>query len=190
MAVRERPAEFAILGLLEAEDEGSHGYDLARHFASGQPLGEILRLEPGMLYHHLKRLERSVCVTSTTSQTGSRPPRQTYQITEHGRNRLRKWLQSPVEHTREIRLDFLVKLYFAARLDPALAAKLIETQLRTLLELRETLRERQEDDDADSFLNSVLSLRIAQTDAAINWLQRLHDTPVHPPTEAGPAGMP
>ncbi len=190
MAVQERPAEFAILGLLEAEDSGSHGYDLARHFAAGQPLGEILRLEPGMLYHHLKRLERSVSVTSTTSRAGSRPPRQTYRITEHGRTRLHKWLQSPVRHTREIRLDFLVKLYFAERLEPELAGRLVETQLRTLRELRDSLLEREDADVADPFLASVLELRVAQTEAAIRWLEHLKRTPSAPESENHNAGMP
>lgn len=190
MAVQERPAEFAILGLLEAEDSGSHGYDLARHFAAGEPLGEILRLEPGMLYHHLKRLERSVSVTSTTSRSGSRPPRQTYRITEHGRNRLRTWLQSPVQHTREIRLDFLVKLYFAERLEPQLAVRLIETQLGTLRELRDSLAARESAGVADPFLASVLELRIAQTDAAIRWLEQLQQTPSTHESRNHKAGMP
>ncbi len=53
MARAEMPAEHAILGLLSlAETDGSgYGYDLARHFSEGQPLAEILRLEPSMLYH-------------------------------------------------------------------------------------------------------------------------------------------
>ncbi|MGE3797848.1 MAG: PadR family transcriptional regulator [Thermomicrobiales bacterium] len=187
MATKERPAEFAILGLLATEQEGRHGYDLARSFAPGQPLGEILRLEPGMLYHHLKRLERSVSVTQTTIQSGSRPPRQVYEITDHGRSRLRKWLQSPVGHTREIRLDFLVKLYFAERLDPQVATNLISTQLAILREVRESMtlpdafEEAPADQEARRFLWSVRTLRIAQTEAAIDWLeslQRMRESPV------------
>ena len=53
------PAAEAILGLLslaEAADGGGdgYGYDLARQFGAGQPLAEIIHLEPGMLYHHLE----------------------------------------------------------------------------------------------------------------------------------------
>ena len=171
MPPAERPAEFAILGLLATEESGSHGYDLARAFTAGEPLGAILRLEAGMLYHHLKRLERAGSVTQSIAKAGSRPPRQIYRLTEAGRERLFTWLQSPVEHTREIRLDFLVKLYFAGRLEPELATRLIDTQLRTLIELRESLAR---EDATDAFLRSVTELRTAQTEAAIRWLESLN----------------
>jgi len=177
MAAKERPAEFAILGLLASDEAGSHGYDLARSFAPGEPLGEILRLEPGMLYHHLKQLERSVSVKQTTVQAGNRPPRQIYQITDNGLARLRKWMQSPVGHTREIRLDFLVKLYFAQKLDPALATSLVTTQLTILREVRASMENAAEelpagaDATSTQFLESVRALRLAQTDAAIHWLE-------------------
>lgn len=167
---QQRPAEYAILGLLATEESGSHGYDLARAFTAGEPLGEILRLEPGMLYHHLKRLERTDSVSQSTIQAGSRPPRQMYRLTERGRDGLLAWLQSPVEHTREIRLDFLVKYYFAQRLEPQIAARLVDTQLSTLQELRQSLESRE---STDAFLRSVTELRIAQTDAAIRWLESL-----------------
>ena len=52
-------AEHAILGLLALSESGmGHGYDLARQFSPEAPLGNVVRLEPGMVYHHLKKLER------------------------------------------------------------------------------------------------------------------------------------
>ncbi len=52
-------AEHAILGLLALSESGTgHGYDLARQFSPEAPLGDVVRLEPGMVYHHLKKLER------------------------------------------------------------------------------------------------------------------------------------
>jgi DNA-binding PadR family transcriptional regulator len=179
MATRERPAEYAILGLLIGDDPGSHGYDLARHFSPDQPLGEVLHLEPGMLYHNLKRLERGGLVTSMMVQEGSRPPKQVYQITDEGRAELGRWLQSPVAHTREIRLEFLVKLFFARKLDPNIAAGLVRTQLETLRQLREALSAKQsaaaagEQDVDQRFMREVLALRLAQTAAAITWLESL-----------------
>jgi len=179
MPARERPAEYAILGLLVGDGQGSHGYDLSRHFSTGAPLGEVLRLEPGMLYHHLKRLERAGLVGSTAVQEGSRPPKQIYQITHEGRARLTRWLQSPVDHTREIRLEFLVKLFFAQRLDPGTTAGLVQTQLDTLRLVQQSLSDQQTDaagaepNAEQTFMQQVLTLRLAQTDAAIVWLESL-----------------
>lgn len=173
------PAEHAILGLLDQEDGSGHGYDLARNFADGQPLANVLRLEPGMLYHHLKKMEKSGWVVSTTEPQSSRPARQVYHLTDAGRTELQRWLAEPVQHTREIRLEFLVKLYFAERMDHDQAKTLIEGQLDELRSWLGALSEQLDAVDAldgsDSdraFTRTVLELRLAQTRAAIDWLMQ------------------
>jgi PadR family transcriptional regulator AphA len=177
MSAQAMPAEHAILGLLDLDEGPGHGYDLARNFADGQPLANVLRLEPGMLYHHLKKLEKSDWVRSSTEPQSSRPARQVYHLTDAGRAELQRWLAEPVQHTREIRLEFLVKLYFARRSDPKLATRLIAGQLEALRRWEETLAEQLAavDTSANSasdraFTRTVLELRLAQTRAAISWL--------------------
>jgi PadR family transcriptional regulator AphA len=172
----EMPAEHAILGLLVLDEGTGHGYDLARHFGDGQPLADVIRLEPGMLYHHLKKLAKTGWVTSTTEPQGNRPPRLVYKITPEGRKELKRWLQEPVARTREIRLEFLVKLYFARRLDPALATRLLIEQRETLHKLEESLASQLEtapESDGDTFPRLVLDLRLEQTRAALAWLDRV-----------------
>jgi len=173
------PAEHAILGLLQLDDGSGHGYDLARHFAEGQPLATVIRLEPGMLYHHLKKLDRVGWATGTLEPQGSRPPRMVYRITEAGRAELQRWLREPVAHTREIRLEFLVKLYFARRLDPRLAQRLVDEQLETCRRLEASLATQLEAlapveaGDEPEFTQLVLALRLRQTRAAIAWLEEV-----------------
>lgn len=172
------PAAHAILGLLELDESAGHGYDLARHFADGAPLAEIIRLEPAMLYHHLKRLAGTGWVASSVQPRGSRPPRQVYELTATGRVELRRWLGEPVRHTREIRLEFLLKLYFARRLDAALAARLIDDQAATCRGLETSLLRQlaaltEAPDDEAVFRRSVLDLRLAQTRAALTWLTQM-----------------
>lgn len=170
-----QPAEHAILGLLYFEQDGGHGYDLARHFGDDQPLGDVLKLEPGMLYHHLKKLGRTGWVTVDVEPQGTRPPRQVYTLTEEGKTELLRWLREPVQHTREIRLDFLVKLYFARLLDPELAADLIRGQLDRSRDVESMLETRLADSSvpAGDFGRQVLDLRLLQTRAAIEWLESL-----------------
>jgi DNA-binding PadR family transcriptional regulator len=111
------PGEYALLGLLTLSGGSGYGYDLARHFGEQSgPLAEIIRLEPGMLYHHLKKLARDRLVATAVEAQSGRPARQTHAITEAGRRALDQWLREPVRATREIRLDFLLKLFFARRL--------------------------------------------------------------------------
>lgn len=175
------PAEHAILGLLAERDPGAHGYDLARHFTPDEPLGAIVRLEPGMLYHHLKKLDKAGWVSATVEQQGVRPPRQVYHLTESGRSELDRWLGAPVERTREIRLEFLVKLFFAQRLQPERTGTLVAHQHETLERNLASLEKQQQTiaqggDAADSdraFSIHVLELRAAQTKAALVWLDDL-----------------
>ena len=82
---------------------------------------------------------------------------------------LDRWLQEPVAHTREIRLEFLVKLYFAQRLAPGRVADLVEEQREVLRRLAANL-EIQLTSATEPFHQQVLQLRLAQTDAALRWL--------------------
>ncbi len=178
----EMPAEHAILGLLALEDGDGrgYGYDLARHFGDGQPLAEVFRLEPGMLYHHLKKLARVGWVDAAVEPQGARPPRRLYRLTPAGRAELHRWLGEPVVHTREIRLEFLVKLFFARRLDPARAERLLAEQLDTCRRLEASLAGQlaaldthsEADEEARRFTGLVLDLRLTQTRAAAAWLER------------------
>jgi DNA-binding PadR family transcriptional regulator len=176
------PGEHALLGLLAMAEgrQPAYGYDLARQFADGQPLGEVLRLEPGMLYHHLKTLERQGWVDSTTEAQSTRPARRTFRLTPAGRAELDRWLSEPVARTREIRLEFLLKLYFAGALDPVRRAVLVREQRSVLTGLADSL-ERQLVDHvgnaattghhpATGFRRDVLRLRLAQTEAALGWI--------------------
>ncbi len=170
-----QPAEHAILGLLYFEQGGGHGYDLARHFADDQALGNVLKLEPGMLYHHLKKMARTGWVTVDIEPQGTRPPRQVYTLTDEGTSELLRWLREPVGHTREIRLEFLVKLYFARLLDPDLAMELIRGQLDKSREMESGLESRLAGSvpPSSDFARQVLDLRLLQTRAAITWLESL-----------------
>lgn len=175
-------AEHAILGLLALSESGTgHGYDLARQFSPEAPLGDVVRLEPGMVYHHLKKLERLGWVLAVPQAEPGRPARRLYALSAPGRAELGRWLSEPVARTREIRLDFLVKLYLALLLDPALAVRLVEEQrdlcARLVESLSNRLRSGQVDENRDAvtarFGDMVLDMRLAQTRAALAWLDRV-----------------
>ena len=166
----EMPAEHALLGLLAQSTGSRHGYDLAREFQPGSELAEIIRLEPGMLYHHLKKMERAGWVTSHQEVVERRPARFVYTLTDEGETELDRWMTEPVGHTREIRLAFLVKLFLARQTDSALAERLIREQIATLGEIEAA---HQADADATTFSAAVRALRLAQTRTALDWLRFL-----------------
>jgi PadR family transcriptional regulator, regulatory protein AphA len=175
-------AEHAVLGLLALRDSGTgHGYDLARQFSPEAPLGNVVRLEPGMVYHHLKKLERLGWVSAVPKAEPGRPSRRLFALSASGRAELGRWLAEPVARTREIRLDFLVKLYLALLLEPALAVRLVDEQrdlcARLVESLANRLRSAQVEEEQDPvtarFGDMVLDMRLAQTRAALAWLDRV-----------------
>ncbi len=178
------PAEFALLGLLaqsrneRGDLESVHGYDLTRHFNEGA-LAEIIRLEPGMLYHYLKKLGRAGFISTTVEHQRSRPNRQMHALTQAGDIALRAWLTAPVHATREIRLTFLLKLYLARRVDPGLATTLIAEQHQVTAALVTSLSGQiattGNASDDDRFRRNVLELRLSQTQAALDWLASLRN---------------
>jgi DNA-binding PadR family transcriptional regulator len=178
-AAQTRAAEHTLLGLLAMPDvaaTGVHGYDLSRQFSHGV-LPEIIRLEPGMLYHYLKSLAKRDLIVTTIERQTSRPDRQMHAITPAGQEALTTWLETPVRATRELRLEFLLKLYLTRRRSADEARQLIDRQRSVIARLMESLEEQQAavpEDDADAaFRRQILGLRITQNRAALDWLDTL-----------------
>jgi PadR family transcriptional regulator, regulatory protein AphA len=161
--------EQTLLGLLASQPR--HGYDLTREFLPDTTLGDIVHLESGMLYAHLKKLQKEGWVAAEVLAQESRPPRRVFSITPAGEAELRRWLSEPVTRTRDIRLDFLLKLYTAQVHAPELAENLVNDQRAVCESFIESLSE-QMAAETDDFRKLVLEMRLAQNTALLNWLRR------------------
>lgn len=176
-AIERAAVEYALLGLIAQTGSGEiHGYDLARTFTEGA-LGKIVRLESGMLYHYLKKLAKAGYIATRVEHQTGRPDRQVHTLTPEGNDALRAWLTAPVRATREIRLEFLLKLYLARHLLPDHATKLVTDQRdimrRRTARLVEQVNDAQPVDPDNAFGETVLRLRLSQTRAALEWLDNL-----------------
>jgi len=168
------PAEYAILGLLEHRP--MHGYEMFQQFENGT-LGQIVHLEMSQMYAYLKKLERLRYIEAQLEPQGTRPPRKVFHLTASGRDTFLRWLTEPVERPREIRLLFLIKLYFVQRIIPRQSAHLVNQQIAACLRFLEHLESQHPTDpetgDMAFFDHVVLRSRIYQTHALIDWLREL-----------------
>lgn len=168
------PAEYTILGLLE--EQPMHGYEMFQQFQNGV-IGQIVHIEMSQLYAFLKKLERLALIEANLEQQGVRPPRKVYRLTTPGRAVLQEWLTTPVDRPRDIRIFFLLKLYFVQRLQPGQLASVIDQEIvacasfLTLLEAQR--RGAYSIHDRDTFDQVVLHSRIYQTQAVLAWLHDL-----------------
>ena len=168
------PAEYALLGLLA--ERPMHGYEMFQHF-QGEVLGQIVHIEMSQLYAFLKKLERLALIEADLEQQGVRPPRKVYRLSQQGREVFEQWLVTPVERPREIRIFFLIKLYFVQRLFPAQLARVIDQEIkacgRFLAFLVAQQRGAASIRDQAAFGQVVLNSRIYQTRALLEWLHEL-----------------
>ena len=126
--------EWAVLGLL---NEGpSHGFALSKSLTPSAPIGRIITVRRPLVYRALDRLESSGWSARLQSEPGvAGPERTVYRITPKGRNLLRRWLSNPVDHVRDLRIEFLLKIAFTRRAGREIASlvKAQEDVLKTTL---------------------------------------------------------
>ena len=167
---------YALLGLLA--DGARHGYDLTHAFAPDTELGQVVRLEMAMLYNVLRRLEGAGLIAGKDEPLSANRSRRLFHLTDEGRGMFERWLTTPVTKTRDMRLDFLAKLYFVRQRGTAEVARLIDAQLATSravlvrldAERQTALLTRQL--PPDNFERIVLDLRVEQNMGVVLWLER------------------
>ncbi len=186
------PARHTLLGLLI--DGPRHGYDLARHFAPTTPLGDVVHLSPSHLYALLGQLERDTLIVGQRQDSGARPPRRVYRLTESGREDVLRWVDEPVTRPRDMHLAFPLKFYLACRMGPPYADALVAHQRNLFASYLHDLEQSQPLDAASSnaaFLTLMREGRIERTRAALAWLDSCADavTTIHrQDQEVRPAG--
>jgi len=110
MVRRPRGIEIALLGFLQEGPQ--HGYQIHQMFLLPGGLGLVWKLKQSQLYALLTKLEKDGYVSSTLQNQEPHPPRRVYELTPSGRKLYLEWLSSPVAMPRQIRQEFLAKLYF------------------------------------------------------------------------------
>ena len=120
------PSEYAVLALVA--EKPIHGWALSVKLAKGGEIGAIWSLGRPLVYHSLERLEQEKLIKPVGLERGDRGPhRVVYGATPKGRAALRSWLVGPVEHVRDIRSLFLLKVVLSQRVgidvEPLLVAQ-------------------------------------------------------------------
>jgi DNA-binding PadR family transcriptional regulator len=159
------PLEQALLGFLMQEPV--HGYAL--HQRAEQELGRIWYMGISNIYGTLKDLEEAGYVASSLDDQ-QYPPRKVYRVTPAGRETFLTWVREPVPAIRDMRVEFLAKLYFfhTLRLDGVRA--LITAQEMFCRERLEQLAQEAAQPEHDRFDTLVSEFRRRRIEATLDWL--------------------
>ena len=113
------PNELCLLALLV--ERPAHGWGLADTLTRNGEIGQIWSVARPLVYTALRRLDTDGYIETAGIERGDRGPhRVVYRPTNKGARTAREWLLEPVEHVRDIRSLFLLKVVLAQRigLDP------------------------------------------------------------------------
>jgi DNA-binding PadR family transcriptional regulator len=108
------PGEWSVLALLS--DAPAHGWALAEAMSKDGEIGRVWAVGRPLVYRAIELLESRGLVESVGTERGARGPnRALFKATPEGREELARWLSEPVDHVRDIRSLFLLKLVLLER---------------------------------------------------------------------------
>jgi PadR family transcriptional regulator, regulatory protein AphA len=123
--------ELALLGFLY--EQPMYGYEIHQRMSDPAGLGQVWQLKQSQLYALMGKLEEEGFLSTELQPQEARPPRKVFHLTPVGTQVFIDWLHSPVEHGRDMRLDFLVKLYFIQKEGVEAIRGLIQKQREVVL---------------------------------------------------------
>ena len=184
------PSDWTVLALVA--EKPTHGWAISTQLARGGEIGSIWALGRPLVYHALERLESSGLIKTTGLERGARGPhRVMYAATPSGRREVRDWLGKPVEHVRDIRSLFLLKVVLSQRagieVEPLLVAQ------RAVIVPFVLLLEAQLDDLDPTGAPSeatMLHFRLETTQTIVRFIDTMLDQVPRPPRKRASAGRP
>jgi DNA-binding PadR family transcriptional regulator len=156
-----------LLGLLMQRSR--HGYELYQVFS--RDLGRVWRIGLSQLYAQLKQLEEAGLVAVHVEPQPNRPARKVYHLTAEGREVFLDWVHQPTPHLRQMRVDFMARLYFFRQLSLPGLAQLV-TQQKAICQAQIERFGQIASETDDDFRRLVLEFRRGQLEAAKQWLDR------------------
>lgn len=132
--------EWAVLALVA--ERPAHGFAVAQELAPHGAIGRVWMLPRPLVYRAIDTLRTKGLIEERGREPGARGPHRTILgPTQSGRRRLTRWLAEPVEHIRDVRSLFLLKLLFLERRgsDPT---PLLDAQMEVLVPVATALERR------------------------------------------------
>ena len=161
-----KPAtQYALLGALASGPK--HGYEILSYLNSD--LGSTWYISPSQLYTLLKKLEREGYLKSNVKEQPTRPSKRIFSLTASGRKQFMNWVTSPTKHIRDLRIEFLARLFFIHKLDLKGGNKLIDAQAQVLREARRKIRTEITMAKAP-YQELVFHFKLSTVEAWLDWL--------------------
>ena len=161
-------ADYPVLAVLARAP--AHGYDVWRYL--NEHLGGVWKLGRSQVYALLSQLERRGLVHHERVDQTNFPARKVFHLTAEGRAVVDEWIQLPVHHVRDLRLEFPGKFHFARSRSLGDASTLVRNQMEVCLHKRTDIEAAMAGCSLE-IERQVLAYRIGVIDATVTWLKSL-----------------
>jgi DNA-binding PadR family transcriptional regulator len=160
--------EWACLGILY--NAPTHGFAIAARLKPAGDIGRVWSLSRALTYRSLEQLTTRGYVRVVGEERGIAGGNRTIlAATRIGRARLRKWLDTPVAHLRDMRSELLLKLIIADICGIGIG-DMLDRQQAQIEEMAEAIADQA---DADAPLDVVDLWRQETSQTALRFLARL-----------------
>jgi len=160
-------AENTLLGILMTGPQ--YGYDLHRYISLH--MSQFWDLSMSQVYALLKRMERDHMVVSQEEWQKNRPSKMVFTVTPKGKDMFLDWVWTPVEHVRDMRIEFMAKLFFIRKLGLQEFPGFLDRQIAVLEEKLQGI-EHSKNQSTDEFEKLLYSFKASQTTAVLGWLRQ------------------
>ncbi|MFN3217848.1 MAG: PadR family transcriptional regulator [Acidimicrobiales bacterium] len=169
--------EWTVLALLA--EAPTHGFGIAKELRAGTDLGRIITVHRPLVYRALDRLVAAGLAEPHVTEPGDAGPNRTvHRATDPGCGAVEQWLDQPVAHIRDLRIEFLAKLRLNQRRARD-AGRLVAAQREALADTFDQLTGDEPADVVDMW-------RRSNATAARQFLDRLAELDASP--GGGPSG--
>jgi DNA-binding PadR family transcriptional regulator len=160
--------EWACLGILYAGR--THGFSIAARLKPTGDIGRVWSMSRPLTYRSLEQLTIAGYIEAVGEEPGIAGGNRTIlAATRAGRFQLRKWLNTPVAHLRDLRSELLLKLIIADNCGIDVS-DMLDRQREHIAELAETITDQL---DAGTGTDVVVLWRSESSHAALRFLDRL-----------------
>jgi DNA-binding PadR family transcriptional regulator len=160
--------EWACLGILYPAP--THGFAIAARLKPTGDVGRVWSLSRALTYRSLEQLTTRGYVHAVGQEKGTAGGNRTIlAATRSGRAQLRKWLNTPVAHLRDMRSELLLKLIIAERCGIEIA-DMLDRQQAYIEEMADAIADQA---DTDSPVDVVDLWRHETSQTALRFLARL-----------------
>lgn len=112
--------EWVVLAVLA--ESPSHGFAIAKQLRPGADLGRIITIHRPLVYRALDRIVALGLAGPRSTEPGNAgPARVVHRTTHRGTRAVSGWLDQPVAHIRDLRIEFLAKVRLNQRRDRSIA---------------------------------------------------------------------